>query len=280
MLIIDKILPLQEQLSEWRNEGQEIALVPTMGNLHDGHLSLVDEAKQIADKVVVSVFVNPTQFVQGEDFGTYPRTPEVDREKLASLATDLLFNPETNEIYADDTRQQTLITVTGLDNIFCGLSRPGHFAGVATVVTKLFNIVQPDKALFGEKDYQQLLLIKKLVNDLFLPVEIIGMPTVRESDGLAMSSRNSYLTSEERQIAPVLYQALRQAADSISGGENSFSELEARAVSTLEQAGFKTEYFSIRDAGTLGVPGADDLVILAAAHLGKARLIDNVIIRR
>lgn len=280
MLIIDKILPLQEQLSVWRNEGQKIALVPTMGNLHDGHLSLIDNARQFADKVIVSIFVNPTQFVQGEDYGTYPRTPDEDRQKLITLATDILFNPETGEIYTDDTQQQTQIAVPGLDNILCGLSRPGHFSGVATVVTKLFNIVRPDTALFGEKDYQQLLIIKKLVQDLFFPVEIIGIPTVREKDGLAMSSRNSYLNIEERKCAPILYRTLKQTADSITAGNSDFSGLETSGQSALDHAGFKTEYFSIRNAGTLGDPGEDDLVILAAAHLGKARLIDNVIIRR
>lgn len=280
MLIIEKIPPVQEQLTVWRNEEKKIALVPTMGNLHDGHLSLVKEAKRIADKVVVSIFVNPIQFVQGEDYGTYPRTPNEDRKKLDDLAVDLVFEPGVKEIYPDDAQQQTRIHVPGLDNILCGLSRPGHFSGVATVVVKLFNIVKPDVAIFGQKDFQQLLLIKKLVEDLFLSPEIIGMPTVREDDGLAMSSRNSYLTKEERKCAPILFQVLKQTADSILDGNADIAGLEAQGKSKLDNAGFKTEYFSIRDAGTLGEPSEKDMVIMAAAHLGKARLIDNVIIRR
>ena len=280
MHIIDKIIPLQAMLSPCSAEGQRIALVPTMGNLHAGHLSLVKKAKQVAEKVVVSVFVNPTQFVQGEDYETYPRTFDEDREKLAVLETDILFHPKVDEIYQDDSTQNTRIIVPALENIFCGLSRPGHFSGVATVVTKLFNIVQPNVAIFGEKDYQQLLLIKKIVQDLFLRVEIIGMPTIREADGLAMSSRNIYLDTEERKNAPVLYQTLKKTTESINAGNCDYSDLEKKSVNTLNQSGFKTEYFSVRDAKTLGEPGNDDLVILAAAQLGKARLIDNVTIRR
>ena len=280
MIKIDQIIPLQEQLSQWRSTNQNIALVPTMGNLHAGHLSLVEKAKQFADKTVVSVFVNPTQFVQGEDYSTYPRTLEQDMDKLAEIGIDILFFPDVEKIYSGSMQQQTQVTVTGLDSILCGKSRPGHFKGVTTVVTKLFNIVKPDIAVFGEKDYQQLLVIKKLVRDLFYRIEIISMPTVREADGLAISSRNNYLTSEERKIAPILFRTLKQISDDIMAGDLAFPQLQKKAISGLNKAGFKTEYVSIRDAGTLQKPSTRELVVLAAAQLGKARLIDNLLIKR
>ena len=280
MFNIDQIIPLQEQLSQWRNSNQSIALVPTMGNLHAGHLSLVDKAKQYADRTVVSIFVNPTQFVQGEDYSLYPRTLEHDMDKLTEIDIDLLFCPDVEKIYPDSMQQQTQITVPVLDSILCGKSRPGHFTGVAIVVTKLLNIVRPDIAVFGEKDYQQLLVIRRLVRDLFFRIEIISMPTVREADGLAMSSRNNYLNSEERKIAPLLFQTLKQIADNIMAGNPAYTKLQKDGMLKLNKAGFKTEYVCIRDAGTLGKPAAGDLVVLAAAQLGKARLIDNVLIKR
>ena len=280
MLEIDRIIPLREQLSSWRQSGQSIALVPTMGNLHAGHMSLVEEAKRFADRIVVTIFVNPIQFVAGEDFASYPRTIDEDRAKLKATGTDILFHPAEEEIYPENPEQQTTVTVPLLDSVFCGKSRPGHFSGVATVVTKLFNIIQPDVAVFGEKDYQQLLVIKKLVMDLCMPIRIIGSPTVRESDGLAMSSRNVYLNDEERIIAPMLFKVLSRMKDEIINGNNAYAEIERRAQDELNQAGFATEYIAIRAAENLAEAGTGDLVVLAAACLGKARLIDNVVIRR
>ena len=280
MFSFDQIIPLQEQLSQWRNTNQNIALVPTMGNLHAGHMSLVDRAKQLADRVVVSIFVNPTQFVQGEDYSTYPRTLEQDISKLEETGIDLLFCPDVEKIYPGSMQQQTQVTITGLDSILCGKFRPGHFKGVATVVTKLFNMVKPDIAVFGEKDYQQLLVIKRLVRDLFYRIEIISVPTVREVDGLALSSRNNYLTSEERKIAPILFQTLKDISAGIMAGDLAFAQHQKKAESRLKQSGFKTEYVCIRDAETLQKPSTGDLVVMAAAQLGRARLIDNVLIRR
>lgn len=280
MLVIESINPLREQLASWKRSGQSIALVPTMGNLHVGHLSLVKKAKTVADRVVVTIFVNPTQFVAGEDFSSYPRTLEQDHAKLAGTGIDILFHPATAEIYPANTEQQTTVTVPSLDNIFCGKFRPGHFAGVATVVTKLFNIVQPDTAVFGKKDYQQLLVIRQLVRDLCMPIKIIGLPAVRESDGLAMSSRNGYLTSTERKIAPILFQILSGVREEIISGNTEYAGIEQRAWGELGKEGFAVEYLAVRDAENLGEAGAGDLVVLAAVRLGKARLIDNVVIRR
>lgn len=280
MINLDQIIPLQEQLSQWRNSNQSIALVPTMGNLHAGHLSLVDKAIQYADRTVVSIFVNPTQFVQGEDYSAYPRTLEQDINKLTEMGIDLLFCPAVEKIYPDGLQKQTQVTVPVLDSILCGKSRPGHFTGVATVVTKLFNIIKPDIAVFGEKDYQQLLVIRRLTRDLFLRTEIIGMPTVREADGLAMSSRNNYMDTKERKTAPLLYQALREIVDNIMAGDLDYKQLQKNARLKLNKAGFKTEYICIRDAETLQKPSTGDLVVLGAAQLGKARLIDNVLIKR
>jgi pantoate--beta-alanine ligase len=280
MLKFNQIIPLQEQLSQLRSRNQSIALVPTMGNLHAGHLSLIDKAMQCADKTVVSIFVNPTQFVQGEDFSDYPRTLEQDLDKLTEIGIDILFCPDVEKIYPGDMQQQTLVTVPELDSVLCGKSRPGHFQGVATVVTKLFSIVKPDIAVFGEKDYQQLLIIRRLVRDLFFRIEIISMPTVREADGLAMSSRNNYLNGEERKIAPLLFQTLKQIVDKIMAGDLAFKQHQKNARSTLNKAGFKTEYVCIRDAETLQKPATGDMIVLAAAHIGRSRLIDNVLIRR
>jgi len=281
MHCFDRIQPLQEQLSSWRSEGQSIALVPTMGNLHAGHLALVKRAQQIAQGTVVTIFVNPTQFVQGEDYAAYPRTFENDRLALEALGTDILFHPPVSAMYPDGVQQQTRVTVDGLDDIFCGKFRKGHFTGVATVVTKLFNIIQPDVAVFGEKDYQQLLVIRRLVRDLNMPIEIAGMATVREDDGLAMSSRNRYLSESERRTASLLYQVLLQISDEIKKGSMDYSLLEQNAAAVLRHAGFRPEYISIRNADDLGEPvAAGNLVVLAAAWLGQARLIDNLQVRR
>lgn len=264
----------------WRQQGESIILVPTMGNLHAGHLQLVKQAKQLADKVVVSIFVNPTQFVAGEDYETYPRTVEDDVAHLQTIDPDLLFVPDVNEVYPAGVEHETQVVVPGLDSIFCGAFRPGHFTGVATVVTKLLNMVQPDIALFGKKDYQQLLVIKKLVTDLSLPVEIIGAETVREASGLAMSSRNRYLSVSEKEIAAELYQVLVTISAAIKTGRRDYHQLETDAVEHLQNKGFKTEYLNIRNAIDLDEPKEDDLIVLVAAWLGKARLIDNIPISR
>ncbi len=271
---------MKKQLLMWRKDNLKIALVPTMGNLHLGHLSLVEQAKNIADKTVVSIFVNPTQFVEGEDFEDYPRTLESDLSQLETLDTDLVFSPTVDEIYPGGTKGLTKVTVSHLDNILCGEFRPGHFAGVSLVVTKLFNIVEPDFAVFGEKDYQQLLVIKFLVKDLCMPINIVSGPTIREHDGLAISSRNTYLSKEERDLAPLLYKTLIGISDAVNKGGQEFVALESEAAKLLDDAGFKTEYIKIKNAHDLKGPEHGKLVVLAAAWLGKARLIDNIIIRR
>lgn len=276
---IETITALREQLDATRKVGKKIALVPTMGNLHKGHLSLVKQAQSLADYVVVSIFVNPTQFVAGEDFDNYPRTLDADLEYLKHLNVDLVFIPDMAEVYPDGVTITTEVIVPELDSIYCGEYRPGHFKGVATVVCKLFNIVQPDIAVFGEKDYQQLLVIRSLVKNLNLPIDIYGSATVRETDGLAMSSRNKYLTDAERQQAPLLFKALMEVAESIKEGDINYENLEKNAISSLKEAGFKPEYFSICDSKTLKRPMNQGLVILAAAWLGKARLIDNVAVQ-
>jgi pantoate--beta-alanine ligase len=237
-------------------------------------------AKKKADRVVVSIFVNPTQFGVGEDFETYPRTGREDQEKLEAESVDLLFQPSVADIYAPDAK--TTVTVTGLSELYCGASRPGHFSGVATVVCKLFNIVQPDIALFGLKDFQQLAVIKTMVRDLNIPVEITGVDTVREPGGLAMSSRNGYLTSDEKRVAPKLYHALCAARDAILSGNQNYEDIEQQALQFLQQAGFQPDYFSVCRSSDLTKAAAKDvdLVLLAAAKLGKTRLIDNVYFSR
>ncbi len=273
---ISKIKMLREQLASVRHLKKRIALVPTMGNLHEGHLSLVKQVQACADYVVVSLFVNPTQFVEGEDFDSYPRTLESDLQRLDDLGVDLLFMPDVNEIYPAGNKVTAEVIVPELDSIYCGAYRPGHFKGVATIVTKLFNIVQPELAIFGNKDYQQLLVIRSLVKNLCLPIEIIGSSTVREADGLAMSSRNQYLSESERQQAPILYKCISQIALAIKNGDTDYEKLEQEGFSTLIKAGFKPEYLNICDADTLKKPINQRLVVIAAAWLGKARLIDNV----
>ncbi len=272
---LKSISELREQLNTVRKADKKIILVPTMGNLHDGHLSLVKQAQKIDGLIVTTIFVNPTQFVAGEDFDSYPRTLENDLSLLEQLNPDIVFIPDTNEIYPDSQIKAEII-VPELDSIYCGEFRPGHFRGVATVVTKLFNIVQPDIAIFGEKDYQQLLVIRSLVQSLDLPVEIVGSATVREADGLAMSSRNSYLTDEERRQAPILYECLCGIADAIKQGDSNFEKLEKNGLNRLKESGFRPEYLNICDAETLKEPKNHKLVIICAAWLGKARLIDNV----
>ncbi len=278
MIVLDGISDLRTVVREWRGDGCSIAFVPTMGNLHAGHLALVEQAGSLGDRVVASIFVNPLQFGPGEDFVTYPRTLDADRAALEKLETDLLFIPDVQGMYPDAIDSTTRVDVPALDNILCGAHRPGFFTGVATVVAKLFNMVQPDTAVFGEKDYQQLLVIRQMVKDLSWPIEVAGVPTVREPDGLAMSSRNGYLTPRERSKAPELYRILCDVAGKIQAGESGYPALESKAMESLSQAGFRPDYVSIRCATTLAQPepGEPDLVILAAAWMGTARLIDNV----
>ena len=280
MHTIHHIREIRQSVTKWQAEGLRVALVPTMGNLHAGHLALVERARQLADRTVATIFVNPMQFVEGEDFDRYPRTLEVDADTLAEAGVDLLFAPEVAEIYHDDG-EPTFVSVPALDGFLCGASRPGHFTGVATVVTKLFNIVQADVAVFGAKDYQQLLVIRRLVRDLCIPMDIVGIPIVREADGLALSSRNAYLNPTQRAIAPALYQSLQQAAARLRAGEKDYPMLEQEGLASLQEAGLAPEYFRIRQAADLSPPdgGNAALVILAAACLGDTRLIDNVAVQ-
>lgn len=271
---------LREQLDEWRREGERIAIVPTMGNLHAGHVSLIDVAREHAERVVVTVFVNPTQFGAGEDFDSYPRTIENDTRRLAQASADVLFVPEVETVYPFGLEAATRVTVPGLTEHLCGSFRPGHFDGVTTVVARLFLLVQPDVGVFGQKDYQQQLVIRRMVEDLGLPVSILTAATVREDDGLAMSSRNAYLDESERAVAPVLYQSLRTVAAQLAAGARNFAELETAASDALARAGFEPEYVAIRDADDLAPPMAngEKFVVLTAAQLGAARLIDNLVV--
>ncbi|MDD5319191.1 MAG: pantoate--beta-alanine ligase [Methylococcales bacterium] len=280
MQIVNTVSELREVIRTWRLAGENVAFVPTMGNLHAGHLQLVNEAKKTADRVIVSIFVNPAQFGIGEDFEVYPRTEREDREILDAANTDLLFLPAVGEIYAPDAK--TVVTVTELSDLYCGASRPGHFSGVATVVCKLFNIVQPDAALFGLKDFQQLVVIRTMVRDLNIPVEIIGVDTVRESNGLAMSSRNGYLTGAEKSVAPKLYQSLCVARDAVLAGGQSYADIEQQAILFLQKEGFQPDYFCVCRSNDLIKATVEDadLVLLAAAKLGKTRLIDNIYFSR
>ena len=284
MKSIDTVTELRTAVAEWKAAGERVALVPTMGNLHAGHLQLVKKARTVTDRVVVSIFVNPMQFVDASggsgDFERYPRTFGEDGKKLSELdgAPDVVFSPSVSEVYPNGFEQETRVEVPLISDMLCGEFRPGHFVGVATVVAKLFNMAQPDVAIFGEKDFQQLLVIRRFVTDLCFPVEIIGVPTLREENGLAMSSRNQYLSSEERERAAVLYQTLQQAQQQIAAGEKDFTAIQALANASLSEAGFRPEYFEVRRAQDLQLAKETDreLVILVAAWLGKARLIDNL----
>ena len=277
MLIIETLPLLRQQIRRLRMEGKRVALVPTMGNLHDGHMKLVDEAKARADVVVVSIFVNPMQFDRPEDLARYPRTLQEDCEKLNKRKVDLVFAPSVKEIYPNGTETHTYVDVPGLSTMLEGASRPGHFRGVSTIVSKLFNLVQPDIACFGEKDFQQLALIRKMVADMGFDIEIIGVPIMRAKDGLALSSRNGYLTAEQRKIAPALYKVLSSIADKLQAGERDLDEIIAIAGQELSEKGFRADDIQIRDADTLLEVSENSkrAVILVAAWLGDARLIDN-----
>ncbi|MCQ8105609.1 pantoate--beta-alanine ligase [Methylomonas sp. SURF-2] len=280
MRIVKNIKDLRCVIGEWRQNGQSIAFVPTMGNLHAGHLQLVKTAQLQAHRVVVSIFVNPAQFGPNEDFASYPRTEQQDEDKLTACGADLLFLPDVGEMYPNPL--QTKVSVQGLSTLHCGASRPGHFDGVALVVCKLLNMVQPDLLFLGEKDFQQLAVIRTMVADLNIPVTIQGVPTVREADGLAMSSRNGYLTPAERQLAPLLYRALCDARAEALSDTADFPAIIERQSQALRNAGFELDYLRIcRRADLLPADKSDtDLVILIAAKLGKTRLIDNIYLSR
>ncbi|ALB61694.1 pantoate--beta-alanine ligase [Cronobacter condimenti 1330] len=277
MLIIETLPLLRQHIRRLRMEGKRIALVPTMGNLHDGHMKLVDEAKTHADAVVVSIFVNPMQFDRADDLARYPRTLQEDCEKLKKRGADIVFAPTPEEVYPQGMGEQTFVDVPGISTILEGASRPGHFRGVSTVVSKLFNLVQPDVACFGEKDYQQLALIRKMVADMGYDIDIIGVPTVRAKDGLALSSRNGYLTSDQRKIAPGLSKVMNAMAEKLRAGDRDLDGIIAAAAQALSEKGFRPDDLQIRDADTLLAlnPGSQRAVILMAAWLGQARLIDN-----
>lgn len=283
MNTIQTLTDLRAALVPIRQQGQRIAFVPTMGNLHDGHIALIHRARQQADFVVASIFVNPLQFGPTEDLDSYPRTLAADQEKLQRAGCNLLFAPSVDDMYPHGQEKQTRIQVPGVSEGLCGDRRPGHFTGVATVVCKLFNRVQPDVAIFGQKDFQQLAVIRTLVRDLDMPVEIVGEPTVRAEDGLALSSRNGYLTPTERMQAPALYHSLQRIAQAIQGGQSQYEALCATEASQLQAAGWTPDYLEVRDALTLepvsqATPQHTQLVVLGAAFLGKTRLIDNLIV--
>jgi len=279
---VTTIAAVRERIHGWRHEGLRIAFVPTMGNLHAGHVSLIESARRHGQRFIASIFVNPMQFGPNEDFAHYPRTPREDARMLADAGCSLMFMPDVAEIYPHGAERATRIEVPGLSRILDGEFRPGHFEGVSTVVAKLFHIVEPDVAVFGEKDFQQLTVIRRMVADLCMPVEIVGAPTVRDADGLAMSSRNQYLTPAERARAPKIYQALQAAAARLQNGDADFTGIERAGFQALESAGFQPDYFSVRQAHDLStaIASARHLVILTAARIGKARLIDNVQVRR
>lgn len=276
MDILHRIEDVQTQVRHWRAERLRVGFVPTMGNLHQGHLRLVEAAGAEADRVVVSIFVNPTQFGMGEDFDSYPRTLEEDCAKLRSLGVAAVFAPSAAVMYPDGPVLRTRVVVPELADMLCAAARPGHFDGVATVVSKLFHIVQPDIAAFGKKDYQQLRVIQRMVADLNMPLRIVPVETLRESNGLAMSSRNAYLNIEEKERAAVLQQTLQAAAERLQQGQER-RQVEAWGVEKLSMNGFRTDYFSVRRQADLMEPEPSDqaLVVLAAGWLGKARLIDN-----
>ncbi|WP_434666543.1 pantoate--beta-alanine ligase [Klebsiella sp. B345] len=280
MLIIESLPLLRQHIRRLRQEGKRIALVPTMGNLHDGHMQLVDNAKTSADVVVVSIFVNPMQFDRPEDLQRYPRTLQDDCEKLNKRKVDFVFAPAVAEIYPNGTESQTYVDVPGLSTMLEGASRPGHFRGVSTIVSKLFNLIQPDIACFGEKDFQQLALIRKMVADMGYDIDIIGVPIIRAKDGLALSSRNGYLTAEQRKIAPGLYKVLSTVADKLAAGDRNLDEIITLAGQELNEKGFRADDIQIRDADTLLelTETSKNAVILMAAWLGQARLIDNHIV--
>ena len=282
MQVFHKISGLRDSLSGHRIQGQTIGFVPTMGNLHDGHLALIKQAKQSNDIVVCSIFVNALQFGLNEDWDKYPRTYDSDCEKLLSIGCDYLFFPDDKEMYPNGLDTQSRVICPTMTNVLCGASRPGHFEGVTTVVSKLFNIVQPDEAIFGIKDYQQLAVIRRMAEDLCMPVKITSAPIHRETDGLAMSSRNSYITQEERPKVTVLKQVLEHIASQIEAGNQDFATLESEAKAVLGNQGFKVDYVTISNSKTLQPATVDDtaITVLGAMFTESARLIDNISLRK
>lgn len=280
MITVSETEGLRDKLSEWRSAGDHVALIPTMGNLHAGHLSLIDLAREHAEKIVVSIFVNPTQFGESEDFDGYPQTLDRDKRRLTRSGVDILFVPSVSTLYPFGVDNATSVIVPGLSDEFCGEFRPGHFAGVSSVVTRLFGLVQPDVAVFGQKDYQQQLIIRRMTEDLSFPIRIVTGETVREKDGLALSSRNQYLTEEERATAPVIFKVLNSIGESLQSGKRNYDELQEEASKALADAGLTPDYVSIRRAENLAEPDrdCDELVVFVAATLGKARLIDNIVV--
>jgi pantoate--beta-alanine ligase len=278
MLTVTTITDVRAHVSRWHEARERVVFVPTMGNLHAGHMSLIEAARKHGKRFVASIFVNPMQFGPNEDFAHYPRTPSQDAKMLQEAGCDLMFSPEVGEIYPNGASNATRIEVPGISRVLCGEFRPGHFEGVATIVAKLFNIVDADVAIFGEKDFQQLTVIRRMVADLCLRVEIVGAPTVRESDGLAMSSRNQYLDEAQRKLAPAIYKQLQQAVAALQCGVRDYASIESAGRAALDGAGFRTDYFSVRDAKTLAPakPDTRSFVVLTASRLGKARLIDNI----
>jgi pantoate--beta-alanine ligase len=273
---------VRERVRAWQREGHRVAFVPTMGNLHAGHVSLIEAARRHGDRFVASIFVNPMQFGPNEDFAHYPRTPRDDERMLAQAGCDLMFMPDVTEIYPGGSERATRVEVPGLSRILEGELRPGHFEGVTTVVAKLFHIVEPQIAVFGEKDFQQLTIIRRMVAELCMPVEIIAAPTVRDADGLAMSSRNQYLSPAERQLAPGIYATLCAASRRLAAGDAEYASIERAGLTALESAGLRPDYFAIRRAADLGPPPGSEreLVVLTAVHMSKARLIDNIRVTR
>ena len=281
MKVEHTIAAVRAALKQARQKGQSIAFVPTMGNLHSGHIQLIHEARRRADYVVASIFVNPTQFGAGEDFDNYPRTLDADSSQLADAKCDLVFAPSATEMYPAGCSQLTTVSVAGITDKLCGASRPGHFTGVATVVTKLFNIIQPDMALFGEKDYQQLAVIRCMTKELCIPIEIIGIPTVRADDGLALSSRNGYLSPEARAKAPTIYATLCQVRDALLSGQDDVDMLTQAATAHLEKCGFDVDYLVVYSDKLQPIQSTDEAaVILVAAKLDGTRLIDNLSFQR
>ncbi len=282
MQLLKTVAEMRELVDAWREAGDTVALVPTMGNLHAGHMSLVSMAAEHAEHVVVSVFVNPTQFGPGEDYTEYPRTLDKDQRRLQRAGVDALFAPSVEEMYPAGIESTTQVLVPELSTILEGASRPGHFAGVASVVCRLFNICTPDVAAFGQKDYQQLVVLRRMVADLHIPVSILAGTTERARNGLALSSRNSYLSDAQKEQAAVLHAALTAVGDAIQDGAGDYDELEASGSRQLEQAGLQPEYFAIRRAYDLAPPGKSDmnLVVLTAARLDRVRLLDNMLVSR
>ena len=280
MQTVQTIAALRQAVNDAKRQGKRVGIVPTMGNLHEGHLTLIDSARQSAEFIVCSIFVNPLQFGASEDLDAYPRTLAADAEKLASRQCDLLFTPTVAEMYPNGLAAETKVEVPALGEHHCGASRPGHFVGVATVVAKLFNMVQADVAVFGEKDFQQLAIIRKMASDLCFPLEIIGLATSRETDGLARSSRNGYLNADERQRAPTIYQQLLACQSALKSGQHDLSALRQSVTAQLTEAGFVMDYLNFANPKTLALldNAEPEMVILIAAKLGTTRLIDNIVV--